>query len=601
MRQRIEIQREQVATTPPSLSSVASFFVRSRCLQAKRAAENILSRCPRLLEGVISDFPIVLAESVSPLRTTVDPRERPLLLGKIQNLRLASRNIHLRVLLPGETFSFWRQVGPPWRLRGFETGREVREGCVIPTPGGGVCQLSGSLLEVALSMGFELIERHGHTALPADVTRDARRDATLFWNYVDLRFRTPFPVLFESYVTEDALVIRARGQTPRTPSSGLAIAHVQQVQRAKQSTIQSCYVCHETDCIRHRGGTAKNEQSEPPKTAFLVDEYQPEFDRYVQRYKGDHDQLSLPFRSGAAENIWSVNGFEKVRSFPMFRFRRSWTLRRAVSRGFTVAKAHFANAETLARIYQKQIDYDVEHVCVAQTLLPHLWRAGVLGGRSFDVLMYRFPSAILEQHLENAAQLYPQSKTLIEFRAPRWFIEAEEQALQYARRIVTPHPRIARLFDKAFTLPWEEQTPIAGRDAEDNQRDLILFLGPTLARKGAYAVREAVKKKGFSLLVLGSDLEEAGFWGDLPVTSTELRNLPWNRVHTVLQPALFEYWPRQLLRAHAEGSHLVISPDCGLAEDHDAGIYHVSFGDSDALISTMETLLTKRGTPVCAE
>jgi VanW like protein len=594
------MEREQLATAHPSLSSVASFFVRSKGLQAKRAAENILSRSPRLLEGAIRDFPFVLAESVSPLHTTVDPRERPLLLGKIQNLRLASRNIHHRVLLPGETFSFWRQVGPPWRLRGFETGREVREGCVIPTSGGGVCQLSGSLLEVVLSMGFELIERHGHTALPADVSRDARRDATVFWNYVDLRFRTPFPVLFESYITEDALVIRVRGQTPRTPSSGLAIAHAQQAQLAKQSAIQSCYVCHETACIRHLGAAAKNEQSEPLKTAFLVDEYQPEFDRYVQRYKGDHDQLSLPFRSGPAGSSWSVQGFGKVRSFPVFRFRRSWTLRRTVSRGLTVAKAHFANAEALARIYEKHIAYDVEHVCVAQTLLPHLWRAGVLGGRSFDVLMYRFPSAILEQHLDNAAHLYPQSKTLIEFRAPRWFIEAEEQALHCARRIVTPHAQIATFFDNAFTLPWEEQTLIAGRDDENKQRDLILFLGPTLARKGAHAVREAVKKKGFSLLVLGSDLEQAGFWKNLPVTSTDLRNLPWNRVHTVLQPALFEHWPRQLLRAHAAGSHLVISPNCGLAEDHDAGIYHVSFGDSDALVSTMETLLTKRGTPVCA-
>jgi len=26
--------------------------------------------------------------------------------------------------------------------------------------------------------------------------------------------------------------------------------------------------------------------------------------------------------------------------------------------------------------------------------------------------------------------------------------------------VVTPHARIASLFDKAFTLPWEEQTPI---------------------------------------------------------------------------------------------------------------------------------------------
>jgi VanW like protein len=77
------------------------------------------------------------------------------------------------------------------RIRGFTKGREVREGCVIPTTGGGLRQLSGSLSEVALSVDCELVERHRHTALPADVAYDPCRDATLFWNYVDLRFRTP--------------------------------------------------------------------------------------------------------------------------------------------------------------------------------------------------------------------------------------------------------------------------------------------------------------------------------------------------------------------------------------------------------------------------
>jgi VanW like protein len=128
--------------------------------------EDTFSLPSELKEGALADFPFILAESISPLHTTADRRERPLLLGKIHNLRLASRNIHGRILLPEQTFSFWRQVGPPWKSRGFEMGREVREGCVIPTPGGGVCQLSGSLLEVALSLGFEITETRAHSIAP---------------------------------------------------------------------------------------------------------------------------------------------------------------------------------------------------------------------------------------------------------------------------------------------------------------------------------------------------------------------------------------------------------------------------------------------------
>ncbi len=271
----------------------------------------------------------------------------------------------------------------------------------------------------------------------------------------------------------------------------------------------------------------------------------------------------------------------------------------------TVARAHFALAESLAKIYEKHITYDVEHLCIAQTLLPHLWRAGVLGGRSFDVLMARFPAKVLERHLDDAARLYPYSKTLTEFRAPRWFVEAEEEALHSARRIISPHPQITNLFGNALRLPWAkpiDKAPIdkVEADQHDPPRDLIVFLGPTLARKGAYAVREAVKRMGFSLVVLGPDLEQPGFWNGLPIIRTNLQNFSWNRVHAVLQPALIEYWPRQLLRAQAARSRLGVSPNCGIAEDPDAGVHHVPFGDVDALVSVTETLLTNRGTPLCA-
>src|SRR5947207_12273807 len=93
----------------PSLLAMASFFARSKGLQSKRAVANSFARAPGLRGGVgvAADFPFVLAESTSTLNTGCDPREHPLLLGKIQNLRLACRGIHHRILLPGEIFSFW--------------------------------------------------------------------------------------------------------------------------------------------------------------------------------------------------------------------------------------------------------------------------------------------------------------------------------------------------------------------------------------------------------------------------------------------------------------------------------------------------------------
>ena len=71
----------------PSLVAMASFFARSKGLQSKRAVANSFARAPGLRGGVAADFPFVLAESTSTLNTGCD-RRAPLLLGKIQNLRM---------------------------------------------------------------------------------------------------------------------------------------------------------------------------------------------------------------------------------------------------------------------------------------------------------------------------------------------------------------------------------------------------------------------------------------------------------------------------------------------------------------------------------
>jgi hypothetical protein len=59
-----------------------------------------------------------------------------------------------------------------------------------------------------------------------------------------------------------------------------------------------------------------------------------------------------------------------------------------------------------------------DHACVAQSLLPHLWRDGALGGRTFDVLMTRLPLRVLHARLDEAWMRKPDRKSLCEFRAP---------------------------------------------------------------------------------------------------------------------------------------------------------------------------------------
>ena len=111
--------------------------------------------------------------------------------------------------------------------------------------------------------------------------------------------------------------------------------------------------------------------------------------------------------------------------------------------------------ENLAQRYASLLAYDVTHVTLMQQFLPYLWREGHLGGRTFDVLMTALPLAVLQQRLDQAVALHPESHTLQDFRADGWLVEAENKALRQANKIITPHSEIAALYpDKAVLLDW---------------------------------------------------------------------------------------------------------------------------------------------------
>ncbi len=130
--------------------------------------------------------------------------------GKRHNLSRALEHLRALYLAPGALFSFWHQVGPPSRHRGFVPGRNVVRGHLREDDGGGLCQLSGLLYLLALQAGLRLVERHNHSV---DLYTDATRytplgaDATVVYGYKDLRFvnTQPCPLLLDFTLGEHAL------------------------------------------------------------------------------------------------------------------------------------------------------------------------------------------------------------------------------------------------------------------------------------------------------------------------------------------------------------------------------------------------------------
>ena len=140
-------------------------------------------------------------------------------MGKVQNLRRAAAALDGLELPAGAVFSFWRQVGRATPARGYVDGRMLREGCMMAAVGGGLCQLSNALYDAALAAGCEIVERHAHSQVVPGSAAAAGRDATVAWNYVDLRFVSPEPRLLRVILGARTLTVRLLARAPARQST----------------------------------------------------------------------------------------------------------------------------------------------------------------------------------------------------------------------------------------------------------------------------------------------------------------------------------------------------------------------------------------------
>jgi len=518
----------------------------------------------------------VLSESRSLLYPSSNPAEFALQAGKVQNLRMAAGYLDKRALKAGDVFSFWAHVPRPTAGRGFAPGRELREGCVIPSVGGGLCQLSNALYDAVLKAGFEVIERHAHSRkLPGSMAEEGR-DATVFWNYVDLRFGATADCVLEATLTQRELIVRFRSDVERKVQLAPKDCGSFKPDDSKQTpAAESCETCGVISCFRNPSAASLPQRE---VKAWLVDAWTPEFDAYAQRERKADDVLLLPLNSRKwklGPYRWNTGGFAQIKESPWFVLKRSLQSRRLASQGARRQTALLQMDAELAAQYAMRIPYTALHVVVSQNLLPHLWQTGALAGRTFDVLMTRLPMHDLQTQLDLAATRWPDSKTLADFRVNPVLLAAEKEALEHARHWITPHTAIAALArSRAISVEWH----LPKTDAQ-KPGSRIVFPASTIGRKGAFELREAARELNLKLTLLGSDLEGDGFWKDLDVSKADDHWLADARA--VVLPAWVEHQPRRLLQAVAAGIPVIASNACGLAAM--PGVKTIPDGDVEAL------------------
>ncbi|HKP67914.1 MAG TPA: VanW family protein [Pyrinomonadaceae bacterium] len=575
---------ETLINRTPTYADAAIFRGKTLLLQLRRAVVDMTGpRVGRHSVGKSLKDEQVIATSTTRLWTENEPQERFLVAGKIHNLRIAIKRLDGIEVPANAIFSFWKHIGRASRLKGFVAGRELREGCIIPNVGGGLCQLSNALYDAALQANFDIIERHAHTQVIAGSLAEKGRDATVFWNYVDLRFRSTNAFRVEAKLTTDELVIRFRGlrgdaSSRKEISIPIATAEA-----------RSCATCEVGDCHRV---VDSDKHAGFGRTAFLVDEYSSEFDRHIQTNRESNDRLLIPLdgRRFRKENYaWTTRGFSAVRQSLAVTARRSYTSRKLAQQGAARQLNLLRMYEQLADSYARHLTYDVTHVVVQQNLLPFLWKKGHLGGRTFDVLMSSLPMHEIQKRLDTAFALHPESKTLGDFRADPELLASERDALRAARRVITPHSGIASLFpNRGIRIEWQ-MPAVRSREAVQNAKPIVVFPASTVGRKGCYELRDVLRGRDVKLICLGPMIEGADFWNGYDME----RGTPnWLEIaDLVVLPAFVEHRPTRLLMAASARVPVIATHDCGV--DGVDGIVSLPAGDIDALQRAVDAALSR--------
>lgn len=107
--------------------------------------------------------------------------------NRAYNVELATKKINGTVIMPGENFSYNKTVGSRTIEAGWKEGTAYISGKVVPSVGGGVCQVSSTLYNAALLANLEITERTNHTFTVDYVA--ASRDATVYYGSLDFCFK----------------------------------------------------------------------------------------------------------------------------------------------------------------------------------------------------------------------------------------------------------------------------------------------------------------------------------------------------------------------------------------------------------------------------
>lgn len=106
------------------------------------------------------------------------------------NLKTGVGKLNGIILKPGEELSVYDTTAPYDEEHGYVEGTAYENGQVVPSYGGGICQVSTTLYNAAIYAELEIVERYPHS-MAVDYVEPSR-DAAIAGGVMDFRFKNPY-------------------------------------------------------------------------------------------------------------------------------------------------------------------------------------------------------------------------------------------------------------------------------------------------------------------------------------------------------------------------------------------------------------------------
>ena len=138
--------------------------------------------------------------------------------NRIANIANGASLVDETVVYPGDTFSFLNHVTPFTAANGYYQATGYSGGRVVPSTGGGICQVSTTLYVAVLKAELEVTERYSHSMIVHYV--DPSMDAAIAEGLKDLKFinNTDAPIYIEASADGSTLHFAIYGHETRDPN-----------------------------------------------------------------------------------------------------------------------------------------------------------------------------------------------------------------------------------------------------------------------------------------------------------------------------------------------------------------------------------------------